>query len=338
MAEVFTMMDSTDFEEHIFLTALEDTDHEEDDAIYSLQKQKYYPPTKTLSTMSTATAATAMMDEEDIDNFFFGDVPVEEGVEMVIDEERRPPARVLEMHRSAQRQPQKQTPPAPKAAAKVNTPKKTEVVSSKNKTKKNEGPVRVGIPGKFDVLCGQSRICASHTGNRRFQVLLDIYSPRYDDATSKQEKMTMTKEIVSSIHQAGGRFLKYKDGQWEEISIVTARDKTSHALRTKVASWKRQQQEKKKGSSSRRSSTATTSRPSHRRGGIQKSRRLSDSSVLTSASDIVTTSFDGNDTASANIMNELMKAQKQIFANLTTRLDLHPLKKSSTRPSCCESV
>ena len=70
----------------------------------------------------------------------------------------------------------------------------------------------VGIPSKFDILCGQSRICASHTGNRRFQVLLDLYAPRYELISSKQEKMLLTKEIVASINQSGGRFLKYKDG------------------------------------------------------------------------------------------------------------------------------
>merc|ERR1712078_714226 len=60
-------------------------------------------------------------------------------------------------------------------------------------------------------------------------------------ATSKQEKMCMTKEVVRIIQvDNGGRFLKFKDGMWEEISIVAARDKVSHALRTKVASWKRQ--------------------------------------------------------------------------------------------------
>jgi len=53
----------------------------------------------------------------------------------------------------------------------------------------------------------------------------------------------MTKAVVSTIHESGGRFLKFKDGMWEEISTVAARDKVSHALRTKVSSWKRQHQQ-----------------------------------------------------------------------------------------------
>ena len=201
----------------------------------------------------------------------------------------------------------------------------------------------VDVPSKFDILCGQSRICASHTGNRRFQVVLDVYAPRYDVATSKQEKMTLTKEIVACIHTSGGRFLKYKDGLWEEISDVTARDKVSHALRTKVASWKRQQQEKASTKSSPCASIKAK-KPSHRRSGsVQRSRRSSGSSVATNASDIVTTSFDGNDSSSANVMGELIKAQREIFATLTTSSSFssgktneknnggaHPLKKTKS--------
>jgi hypothetical protein len=303
LSEVFmmsTMMDSTDFEEHLLLNALEDppSDHHHEDLA------TFQPPTKTMSTVSAHTATTVdMMDEEDIDNFFFEDA----GVEMVIDEDAKPPARIIEENHA------KKKPASKKGSKKI--PKNA---SARSPAKKGDVPVRVGMPGKFDVLCGQSRICASHTGNRRFQVVLDIFAPRYDDATSKQEKMSMTKDIVASIHQAGGRFLKYKDGQWEEISDVTARDKASHALRTKVASWKRQQQEKK-------NEIKKACRPTHRRGGIQRSRRSSDSSILTSASDIVTESFDGNDADSANVMAELIKNQRQFYHALSNG-EHHPLK------------
>jgi len=115
----------------------------------------------------------------------------------------------------------------------------------KNNNDINVNTVRVEFPTECDILCGQSRVCASHTGNKRFQAVLDTYAARYDNTTSKQEKMMMTKEIVACIHNSSGRFLKYKneDGIWEEISNVAARDKVSHALRTKVASWKKQKQQ-----------------------------------------------------------------------------------------------
>jgi hypothetical protein len=64
---------------------------------------------------------------------------------------------------------------------------------------------------------------------------LDLYVKKYEAAKRKKEKMTLTKEIVACIIAAGGRFLKSQEnGMWVEISDVTARDKVSHALRTKV--------------------------------------------------------------------------------------------------------
>jgi hypothetical protein len=338
--ELVYMMDETDYAEHLLLNALEED---------SDMKQPI--SAHTLSTLCSGTVATAsMMSEEDMDDLSFLDddaMNIVNHPSSAIEEEQEPAHPAYYTPVTYDQKPQlKQTQRSDVPVRKV-TPTKSKPATSPKKMKaasaakdqlqqdddnnSNGEPVRVGVPSKFDILCGQSRICASHTGNRRFQVVLDIYAPKYDTATSKQEKMTMTKEIVSCIHQAGGRFLKYTDGQWEEISNVTARDKVSHALRTKVTSWKRQQQEMEKCAASsgvnRRSSTGP--KPSHRRGSIRKSRRSSESSIATSASDIVTTSFDGNDSASANVMNELIKAQREIFANLTSPSEgePHPLKK-----------
>lgn len=190
----------------------------------------------------------------------------------------------------------------------------------------------VGIPGKFDVLCGQSRICANHTGNRRFQIVLDIYAPKYDAATSKQEKMTFTKEIVAGIEASGGRFLKYKDGLWQEISTVTARDKVSHALRTKVTSWKRQQQQQQQQQQAleKGSDGSPAKRPSSKKRASSHKRRSSSSSITTTASDIVTTSFDGNDPTSSSLVEDLLKTQREIFAGLQKESEsnkVHPLKR-----------
>jgi hypothetical protein len=190
-------------------------------------------------------------------------------------------------------------------------------------------------PEKFDVLCGQSRVCANHTGNKRFQTVLDLYAPKYDAVSTKQEKMTLTKEIVSRIRDAGGRFLKYKEGRWQEISTVTARDKVSHALRTKVASWKRQQEQDKTEGDGAASTTPTKGKPGHRRkrsGNSPRHRQSSCSSINTCSSDIVTSSFDGSDPSSNTLIEDLLKTQREIFANLQkdsgSTAD-HPLKRSS---------
>eukprot|EP00538_Stauroneis_constricta_P004651 CAMPEP_0119572270 /NCGR_PEP_ID=MMETSP1352-20130426/44536_1 /TAXON_ID=265584 /ORGANISM="Stauroneis constricta, Strain CCMP1120" /LENGTH=454 /DNA_ID=CAMNT_0007621955 /DNA_START=62 /DNA_END=1426 /DNA_ORIENTATION=+ len=222
---------------------------------------------------------------------------------------------------------------APSKAAKAIQDEKKEAAA--DMVVESEGPACVAIPSKFDVLCGQSRICANHTGNRRFQVVLDIYASTYQKANTKQEKMSLTKEIVGCIASSGGRFLKYKDGVWAEIPTVTARDKVSHALRTKVASWKRQQQ----ASPSPASSPA---RGSARRAGRKPARSKSALVQSTSKSNKVTKhrkrrsstsiALHGSfDSTSSNVMDDLLKSQREIFASLKSggqfKNDVHPLKK-----------
>lgn len=183
-----------------------------------------------------------------------------------------------------------------------------------------EAPVRVKEPTDADILCGQSRVCANHPGNRFFQQVLEEFAYRYELATSKQEKMCMTKEIVSRIHNSRGRFLKQKkDGMWEEISTVAARDKVSHALRTKVAGWKRnrEQEQRNRGSvtppHSRRSSMSRSSIRAHRR-------RSSNPEQSSSSSDLVPIPFDGDDANSEQVLSGLMKSQKEIYATMNSLL------------------
>ena len=232
--------------------------------------------------------------------------------------------------------PECKTPQAPKKASKPSEPKADEIYSDTDANQEEEKS-DVEVPTKFDVLCGQSRICANHTGNRRFQVVLDIYATRYDAARSKQEKMTLTKEIVGCIGTSGGRFLKYKDGVWTEISSVMARDKVSHALRTKVQSRKKQEEAEQ----------ANASKKKDKEGSIRKSRRPSrrrsapSSSSSPSVSEVRAVSFDGSDGSNASsnaIMDELLRSQREIFEQLA-REDMqqekahkpaHPLKRTET--------
>ena len=87
---------------------------------------------------------------------------------------------------------------------------------------------------QFDVLCGKDKTYESHAGNRFYRDMIVAVAPLYAATTSKQDKMRMTSDIVSKIiMEHGSRFLKLSSvhGEWEEINIAAARDKTSHALR-----------------------------------------------------------------------------------------------------------
>jgi hypothetical protein len=91
-------------------------------------------------------------------------------------------------------------------------------------------------PTSSDILCGKDKTYSKHEGNLRFRQLIQDYVEPYQAATSKQQKMHITKEIVRHLETVwSARFLKMviSSGgtEWEEISTQNARDKTSHALR-----------------------------------------------------------------------------------------------------------
>jgi len=196
------------------------------------------------------------------------------------------------------------------------TPQET---TNSKKRSNSTVPYKVASPSNEDILCGQSRVCASHPGNRRFQHILEDFAHKYDIATSKQEKMTMTKSVVSIIHESGGRFLKYKEGMWEEISTVAARDKVSHALRTKVASWKRQQQQLNADPLAPHQPNRPRNRSKSPKHFSQARKRSSfnnnNSNSNNNNPDLVPLSLNAND---AEVMNGLIESQQQIFAKLTT--------------------
>lgn len=87
---------------------------------------------------------------------------------------------------------------------------------------------------QYDVLCGKDKTYENYDGNRIYRDMIVAVAPLYAATTSKQDKMRMTRDIVSTlIMDYGSRFMKISSvhGGWEEINVAAARDKTSHALR-----------------------------------------------------------------------------------------------------------
>lgn len=88
-------------------------------------------------------------------------------------------------------------------------------------------------PTDNDVLCGRDRNFSKHPGNLLYRVQVERQASAYAVATTKQAKMKITKSIVHVMQtQYGSRFLRRTEAnQWEVLTNVQARDKTSHALR-----------------------------------------------------------------------------------------------------------
>lgn len=98
-------------------------------------------------------------------------------------------------------------------------------------------------PSSNDVLCGKDKTYQLHPGNRLYRQLIEEVAARYSTVATKQDKMSMTLNIVHTMmHTHGARFLRpLSDDTWVEITHQMARDKTSHALRFCAASLGRKQ-------------------------------------------------------------------------------------------------
>lgn len=92
----------------------------------------------------------------------------------------------------------------------------------------------VVVPSRKDVCFGRGRAVMQQAGNIRFRKLLDAHRSRYEDSSStKGEKSDIIREVVETILNSGGRFLKQEtDGAaWSEVSFKESCIKVSHGFR-----------------------------------------------------------------------------------------------------------
>jgi hypothetical protein len=86
-------------------------------------------------------------------------------------------------------------------------------------------------PSNEDILCGKNKICIKHPGSKSFRHIIEGYTLKYQQASSRNEKMEVTKEIFDKLQTR--RFLKYNEetDMWESLHPLAIRDKIGHALR-----------------------------------------------------------------------------------------------------------
>ena len=100
------------------------------------------------------------------------------------------------------------------------------------KGRQSSNGIVVASPSDMDILCSKDKSVAKHPGNLVFRERIEQVTAQYSAATSKQEKMRITRDIVTFMQlQHGSRFLKQNGSDWAEITDQMARDKVSHALR-----------------------------------------------------------------------------------------------------------
>jgi hypothetical protein len=100
---------------------------------------------------------------------------------------------------------------------------------------------RILTPKPNDVLLGRGKPIQDHSGNIRLRKLVDFHRTRYLQA-HREVKSNIAGEIVQSIKdddkgdgEDANRFLRrFEEEYWIEVSDDIARDKVSHALRSKT--------------------------------------------------------------------------------------------------------
>jgi hypothetical protein len=93
----------------------------------------------------------------------------------------------------------------------------------------------IDVPRPFDVLMGMEKLATTHTGNMRYQFLIDEYQDDYDRCLTRVNKTIIASRIVFKVKERGGRFLLRKKGEtgnnWSEIDESMAREKVTNAFR-----------------------------------------------------------------------------------------------------------
>jgi hypothetical protein len=97
----------------------------------------------------------------------------------------------------------------------------------------NSGRPRIVVPSHSDVFFGRGKPFREHIGNLKLYNLLDANLARYEAVKLKEKSITIG-EMVDAITISGGRFLKQESGVWVEVDEKIAREKVSHAFRTRI--------------------------------------------------------------------------------------------------------
>ena len=81
------------------------------------------------------------------------------------------------------------------------------------------------------VVCARGKAYWDHPGNQKYRDLITAATPNYAETSNKLEKTLIVSEIVQSVHEANGKFVKKlrKGGPFVIVSEVFAREKVGRS-------------------------------------------------------------------------------------------------------------
>jgi hypothetical protein len=90
----------------------------------------------------------------------------------------------------------------------------------------------VVVPNRLDILLGRGKPIQEHFGNIRYHTILDHYQEAYERA-KKFQKMKIAQQILDTVKEYGGNFLRQEGAGWLVVDETVGRDKIAHAFRTR---------------------------------------------------------------------------------------------------------
>lgn len=90
---------------------------------------------------------------------------------------------------------------------------------------------RIFVPGRFDVLFGKGCRVQNHIGNVKFRGLVADCRKTYEKS-GNEKKHEVIQEIVETVKQSSGSFLKADDDAWIRVDDDAATKKVGAHFRT----------------------------------------------------------------------------------------------------------
>ncbi|GAX20565.1 hypothetical protein FisN_3Hh585 [Fistulifera solaris] len=97
-------------------------------------------------------------------------------------------------------------------------------------------------PSEHDIVCGRGKSICAHAGNQKFRRMILARREEYQSTVKRDDKARITAEVVQALCNGPcpSRFL-IKDTEthlYREVDMEFAREKVSHALRSRLSSSK----------------------------------------------------------------------------------------------------
>mmetsp|Transcript_24417 Transcript_24417/g.57890 ORF Transcript_24417/g.57890 Transcript_24417/m.57890 type:complete len:421 (+) Transcript_24417:320-1582(+) len=194
-------------------------------------------------------------------------------------------------------------------------------------------------PSDTDVICARGRSGWDHPGNVHYRQLVADATPRYSQATNKLQKSLIVSEIVQSVHDRLGKFIKRKNKRcsWVQVDETFHREKIGQSLRDStmimMASATPEETATFMGPASRQYYKSATSVKKQQQ---QQQKRRRQSEDRTTAAAAAATTANRNKSSKTNVLHG-DNLDRLVLSNATIAHQMDELREKLQLRSCFSS-